>query len=65
MLTALREYREVRKWAAINRYRFTQDATYFEHQYGRFWGREAIHDWISRTMEPFPANCMKAFPIRW
>lgn len=26
MLTAFREYREVRKWTAINRYRFTQDA---------------------------------------
>ncbi len=50
-----------RDWADM----FTVDATYFEHQYGRFWGREAIYDWINRTMEPFPANCMKAFPIRW
>ncbi len=50
-----------RDWADM----FTEDATYFEHQYGRFWGREAIFNWISGVMRPFPANGMKAFPIRW
>lgn len=44
---------------------FTADATYFEHQYGRFWGRENIRKWIEGVMAPFPANCMTAFPIRW
>ena len=44
---------------------FTLDATYFEHHYGKFWGREAIYNWISTTMEPFPANQMTAFPVSW
>ncbi len=50
-----------RDWAD----RFTLDATYFEHQYGRFWGRENIYQWISKTMGAFPASSMTAFPIRW
>ena len=50
-----------RDWADT----FTVDATYFEHQYGRFWGRENIYRWISKTMGVFPANSMTAFPIRW
>ena len=50
-----------RDWADL----FTEDATYFEHQYGRFWGRESIYQWISGVMKPFPVNCMTAFPIRW
>lgn len=33
---------------------FTVDAQYVEHHYGRFRGREAIRDWINRTMGPFP-----------
>lgn len=44
---------------------FTVDATYFEHQYGRFWGRENIRKWIEKTMKPFPVDCMTAFPVRW
>ena len=28
---------------------FTEDATYFEHHYGRFWGRETITAWITST----------------
>ncbi len=50
-----------RDWADM----FTLDATYFEHQYGRFWGRESIFNWITNVMAPYPANCMTAFPIRW
>ncbi|PLW68870.1 nuclear transport factor 2 family protein [Pseudohalioglobus lutimaris] len=50
-----------RDWADM----FTVDATYFEHQYGRFWGRENIYQWISKTMGAFPASSMTAFPIRW
>ena len=50
-----------RDWADM----FTVDATYFEHQYGRFWGREAIYQWITRVMQPFPASSMTAFPITW
>lgn len=48
-------------WAAC----FTEDATYFEHHYGRFWGRERIHAWITKTMSEFPAKHMTAFPITW
>lgn len=50
-----------RDWANM----FTDDATYFEHQYGHFWGRENIFNWISKTMAEFPASSMTAFPIRW
>ena len=50
-----------RHWADM----FTLDATYFEHHYGKFWGREAIYNWISTTMKPFPVNQMTAFPVSW
>lgn len=50
-----------RDWANC----FTEDATYFEHHYGRFWGRERIFEWISKTMSEFPAKHMTAFPITW
>ncbi|MGI9286134.1 MAG: hypothetical protein ACR2P1_12160 [Pseudomonadales bacterium] len=50
-----------RDWADM----FTEDATYFEHQYGQFWAREAIYNWITGVMKPFPASSMTAFPIRW
>jgi SnoaL-like domain len=44
---------------------FTEDATYVEHHYGRFEGREAIRAWISETMGTFPGNRMPTFPIDW
>ena len=44
---------------------FTEDATYFEHHYGKFWGRGNILKWISETMAPWPVNEMTAFPIVW
>lgn len=50
-----------RDWANC----FTEDATYFEHHYGKFWGRENIFKWISETMAPWPVNEMTAFPIVW
>ncbi len=50
-----------RDWANC----FTRDATYFEHHFGKFWGRETIFNWISKTMSDFPASKMKAFPITW
>ena len=33
-------------WAEL----FTDDATYVEHHYGTFRGREEIRAWISKTM---------------
>ncbi len=44
---------------------FTEDATYFEHHFGRFWGRERILQWISDTMKQWPNNHMTAFPVSW
>jgi len=44
---------------------FTEDATYVEHAYGTFQGREAIRDWITKTMTTFPGSAMPHFPIDW
>lgn len=44
---------------------FTEDATYFEHHYGKFWGRQKILTWITETMKPFPVSEMTAFPVSW
>jgi uncharacterized protein (TIGR02246 family) len=48
-------------WADL----FTDDATYVEHHYGRFEGREAIRAWITETMGTFPGNRMPEFPVDW
>ena len=37
-------------WASV----FTDDATYIEHYYGEFSGREEIEKWIIGCMAPFP-----------
>lgn len=44
---------------------FTEDATYIEHCYGTFRGRDEIRSWIVRTMTTFPGSAMVAFPPRW
>lgn len=44
---------------------FTEDATYIEHAYGTFAGREQIRPWIIRTMNSFPGNHMTEFPALW
>lgn len=44
---------------------FTEDATYVEHHYGTFGGREAIRKWITTTMGQWPASEMPHFPIEW
>ncbi|GAA3216969.1 hypothetical protein [Actinocorallia longicatena] len=44
---------------------FTLDATYVEHGYGTFGGREAIRRWITTTMATFPGSAMPHFPIGW
>ena len=44
---------------------FTTDATYVEHAYGTFHGREEIRDWSVRTMTSFPGSVMTGFPIAW
>jgi hypothetical protein len=44
---------------------FTEDATYKEHMYGEFNGREEIRRWISETMAPWPNSAFTSFPIDW
>ena len=44
---------------------FTTDATYEEHAFGSFTGREAIRSWVVDTMTAFPGNTMTSFPIAW
>ena len=48
-------------WADL----FTEDATYVEHLFGTFGGREAIRNWICSTMAAYPNSEMKYFPIGW
>ena len=50
-----------REWADM----FTEDATYVEHHYGTFEGREALYAWISETMAEWPNSEMKEFPHDW
>lgn len=44
---------------------FTEDATYLEHLYGDFHGREEIRAWITATMGTFPGSVMTQFPPTW
>jgi hypothetical protein len=44
---------------------FAEDATYSEHCYGSFAGREQIRRWALRTMTVFPGNVMPSFPVAW
>jgi uncharacterized protein (TIGR02246 family) len=48
-------------WADL----FTEDATYVEHLFGRFGGREAIRRWITTTMAEPVNDQMQFFPIEW
>jgi ketosteroid isomerase-like protein len=41
---------------------FVDDAVYLEHEYGTFYGRDAIRRWITDTMGK--ANGM-TFPVEW
>lgn len=44
---------------------FTEDATYDEHLYGTFHGREEIRPWIIKTMTTPPGSWMPSFPASW
>ena len=44
---------------------FAEDATYCEHVYGDFAGREEIRRWIVSTMTTYPGSEMVAFPPAW
>ncbi len=47
-----------RLWAV----RFTPDAHYVEHAYGDLDGRDAIEEWITKVMAPYPRM---TFPQDW
>lgn len=44
---------------------FTEDATYVEHHYGTFSGRDAIRTWIGACMSEHPGSSMPEFPVGW
>jgi hypothetical protein len=44
---------------------FTDDATYVEHAYGTFHGRDEIRAWVVKTMTEAPGCWMPAFPPAW
>lgn len=44
---------------------FAPDATYSEHAYGEFNGREEIRPWIIKTMTTYPGSEMISFPPAW
>jgi hypothetical protein len=44
---------------------FTEDATWVEHHYGTFGGRDAIRTKIQEAMSTYPGNAMPHFPIEW
>ena len=48
-------------WSAWTRL-FTEDVHYVEHAFGEFHGREAVRDWITKVMAPFPHM---TFPQDW
>jgi hypothetical protein len=52
---------EWRDWANL----FTEDATYIEHTFGQFHGREEIHTWIADIMAQWPNKAMTSFPHAW
>ncbi|HEY1828871.1 MAG TPA: nuclear transport factor 2 family protein [Acidimicrobiales bacterium] len=52
---------EWRDWADL----FTEDATYVEHTFGEFHGRESIFAWISQIMAEWPNKAMTSFPHSW
>jgi hypothetical protein len=60
----IEEIRESGDWSGFADM-FTEDATYSEHAYGDFTGREEIRQWVVKTMNSFPATEMIAFPPAW
>jgi hypothetical protein len=44
---------------------FTEDATYLEHAYGTFHGRDEIRAWVVKTMTSAPGCWMTDFPPSW
>jgi ketosteroid isomerase-like protein len=49
------------KWAEL----YTEDASYFEHNFGSFEGRPAIRRWVEGVMRKPPNTEMTEFPVDW
>ena len=58
----VQEFAETGRWEGFADL-FTEDATYVEHAFGTFHGREEIRDWSVRTMTTFPGGTMTGFPL--
>ncbi|HEY0903331.1 MAG TPA: nuclear transport factor 2 family protein [Marmoricola sp.] len=63
-VSAVEEIARTGDWAGFADL-FTEDATYCEHVYGDFEGREQIRSWIVPTMTTFPGSEMTSFPPAW
>ena len=44
---------------------FVPDVEYVEHLYGDFKGRDAVQEWIEKTMNAWPFTHMQIFPWDW
>lgn len=44
---------------------FTPEVKYIEHHFGDFHGREALLQWITKTMTVWPFTQMQYFPWDW
>ena len=44
---------------------FTEDGSYFEHHFGKFWGRDAITKFMRGVWTRFPAMHMTGYPTSW
>ena len=60
----VQEIAESHDWSAFADM-FTEYATYCEHAFGDFTGREQIRAWVTSTMTAFPGSEMIAFPPAW
>uniref|UniRef100_UPI00356987D8 nuclear transport factor 2 family protein n=1 Tax=Nocardioides sp. TaxID=35761 RepID=UPI00356987D8 len=60
----VQQYAETGNWEAFAEH-FTEDATYIEHAFGTFRGRDEIRDWSVKTMTTFPGGVMTGFPLAW
>jgi hypothetical protein len=50
-----------REWSEL----FTEDATYIEHHFGEFHGRDEIYSWIQTVMNQPLSKEMTEFPVEW
>jgi hypothetical protein len=64
MHTHVQRYADTGDWDDFANH-FTPDATYIEHAFGTFHGRDQIREWSVKTMTSFPGSVMTGFPLAW